>query len=140
MPKLRSTADITKPASAPPEYTDPLDIEIGARLRALRESRGLTMAGMARMMNTPAMSLQRLEMGRNTLRPARLLAVARVLEVSPGWFFEGMMDPKFKPKATNAFELLSRENAGLFAKLASLTPLQKSLLVSIADEFIRGKK
>ena len=59
-------------------------MELGRKIRARREGRGLTQAELARMAGISQGHLANLEAGRRTPRLAVLERLARALEISPG--------------------------------------------------------
>ena len=62
--------------------------EIGARIRALREARGLSVWDLAERSAVPEMELGILENGKRSVRFETLLCLARALGVSPSSLFD----------------------------------------------------
>ncbi|MCL4105516.1 UNVERIFIED_CONTAM: hypothetical protein GTU68_055647 [Idotea baltica] len=67
-----------------------VDLHVGGRVRALRALRGLTQSQLAKRLNVSFQQLQKYETGYNRISASTLFAVARELEVHPGYFFEGL--------------------------------------------------
>jgi len=66
-----------------PHEPDPLDREIGARLRLLRRRAGLSQAAVGRILGVTFQQVQKYERGSNRLSASALAKVARALGVSP---------------------------------------------------------
>ena len=62
--------------------------EIGARIRALREAKGLSVCDLAERSAVPEMEIGMLENGKRSVRFETLLCLARALGVSPTSLFE----------------------------------------------------
>ena len=62
--------------------------EIGKRLKALREKKGLSVEELALRATLPAADLEAVERGTRAPSVGELINVAQVLDVSPGQFFE----------------------------------------------------
>ncbi len=62
--------------------------EIGARIRGLREAKGLSVDELAERSAVPEMELGILEKGKRSVRFETLLCLARALGVSPTSLFE----------------------------------------------------
>lgn len=63
---------------------------VGQRLRALRLLRGLTQAQLGQQLGVSFQQIQKYEKGGNTISAGRLFYLARVLQVAPDVFFEGL--------------------------------------------------
>ena len=68
----------------------PIDIHVGARIRAQRVVRGLTQSDLARLVGISFQSVQKYEQGENRVSASRLYEFAQVLGVSPQHFFDGL--------------------------------------------------
>jgi transcriptional regulator with XRE-family HTH domain len=77
------------------------DLHIGARLRLLREARGVTQVRLARELGLSFQQLQKYEHGENRVSASRLFEMARLLDAEVGYFFEGLVReaaaPGFEP-------------------------------------------
>lgn len=68
----------------------PIDIYVGRRLRARRRLLGLTQEKLAQAVNIRFQQIQKYESGANRVSASRLWALAKALDVSVGYFFEGV--------------------------------------------------
>ncbi len=71
---------MTRPRTA--EMNDLLE-RLGKRMREVRESRGMSLRGIATLLGTEGSNYQLLERGRKDFRMTTLFAIARVLRVRP---------------------------------------------------------
>lgn len=72
----------------------PIDVHVGARIRAQRVLRGLTQSDLARLVGISFQSVQKYEQGENRVSASRLYEFAQVLGVTPQHFFDGLERPK----------------------------------------------
>ncbi len=68
----------------------PVDIHVGRRMRQQRELRGLTQVEIARQLGLSFQQVQKYESGANRISSSRMWQVCEVLDVTPGYFFEGL--------------------------------------------------
>lgn len=68
------------------------DEHIGALIRVRRLMMGLTQQELAKGIGITYQQLHKYERGLNRISAGRLFDVAQILEIQPGWFFEGMLD------------------------------------------------
>lgn len=61
---------------------DPIDIDVGARLRARRRTSGVTQAGLAEALNLSFQQVQKYERGHNRISASVLVRCARALRCS----------------------------------------------------------
>ncbi len=66
----------------------PLDAMVGARVRMLRVSRGISQTALAERIGVTFQQVQKYEQGANRVGASRLAQIASVLDVSVGEFFE----------------------------------------------------
>lgn len=69
---------------------NPVDKHVGQRLRLRRTLRGLTQVQLADELGLTFQQVQKYERGANRIGASRLFDVARVLDISIGYFFEEM--------------------------------------------------
>jgi len=69
--------------------TNFIDRHVGARLRGLRESRGIAAEKLAAAMQIPVSRLRDLEEGRERITADLMRPLARLLRAAPAEFFEG---------------------------------------------------
>ncbi|WP_413711635.1 helix-turn-helix domain-containing protein [Rhizobium sp. Rhizsp82] len=65
----------------------PLDIAVGARIRARRTVLGVTLSALADGLGISFQQVQKYENGSNRVGPARLQGIAKILGTTPATFF-----------------------------------------------------
>lgn len=70
-------------AASPAERSDPIDVEIGARIRTFRLARRLTQSDLARAIGRTFQQIQKYENGSNRIAASTLIKIAQALETSP---------------------------------------------------------
>jgi transcriptional regulator with XRE-family HTH domain len=70
----------------------PLKHQVGARIRAARQRRGLTLLQVAKECETSPQTIQRLETANMTLSMEWLELISRVLSIAPGDLFDSRFD------------------------------------------------
>jgi len=68
----------------------PIDIHVGARIRAQRIVCGLTQSDLAKRVGISFQSVQKYEQGENRVSASRLYEFAEALGVAPQHFFDGL--------------------------------------------------
>ena len=68
---------------------DPVDIYVGQRLHARRVELGITQEALAKSVLLTFQQIQKYEKGTNRVSASRLYQFAGILNVAPGWFFDG---------------------------------------------------
>jgi transcriptional regulator with XRE-family HTH domain len=71
-----------------PRSATELDVEIGQRLRQVRESRDISQRVLAERLGITHQQVQKYEDGKNRLTVSRLDEICKVLEIAPHYFFE----------------------------------------------------
>ena len=66
-----------------------VDVYVGARLRMRRTMLGMSQSKLGELLGVTFQQIQKYEKGSNRISASRLQNTARVLEVTPGYFFEG---------------------------------------------------
>lgn len=80
---------------------DPRDVKLGAILRELRTSRGLTLEAFSKRMGVTYQQIQKYESGTNRVAAATLYRIAQEFQVPMDTFFpQEVPDPKAKPVLT----------------------------------------
>jgi len=69
--------------------TNPIDQHVGARLRQLRQSRGMTAEALAKTIAVSVERVNSLEEGRERLSADLIRKLSRALQAAPAEFFEG---------------------------------------------------
>jgi transcriptional regulator with XRE-family HTH domain len=85
---IRATGD----QQVSPKRTQPVDVHVGQRIRALRMQRGLSQQSLAHAAGLTFQQVQKYEKGANRVSASRLVEFAQVLGVEVGDFFEGAPD------------------------------------------------
>jgi transcriptional regulator with XRE-family HTH domain len=117
-------------AVRPSKRSTAFDEHVGARIRQLRELRGLTQSGLGQGLGVSFQQLQKYERAGNRISAGRLFEVARILNVEIGYFFEGLDD-----KTPSGAGPPQRDDASeLFAQIWSIedSRVRKRLLDLIA--------
>jgi transcriptional regulator with XRE-family HTH domain len=96
-----------------PRGGDPLDAEIGKRVRTLRLQRGLSQSELGGLISVTFQQVQKYEKGTNRISAGRLQRIAEVLSVPVAFFFEGADDSRKQPKSSVdvEFSFLQTEGA-----------------------------
>src|SRR5262249_14939975 len=76
------------PKRAGPKEPQPLDRQVGARIRAKRKVLRITQQDLAARIGVSFQQLQKYEKGRNRIGASRLQRVAEVLDVPVSYFFD----------------------------------------------------
>ena len=87
---------------------NPIDVEIGKRLRMLRVKRDLSQAALGKKLGIAYKQLHKYENGTGRISAGRLVELANLLDVSPSLFFENELfedEPCPKPDGKETPEL-----------------------------------
>ena len=77
----------------------PVDIHVGRQMRARRELRGLPQKELARQLGISFQQVQKYESGANRISASKMWQLCEVLDVEPGYFFEGLDSKRRKNAA-----------------------------------------
>ena len=94
-----STVDGLTPAAISEECaprTSPVDRWIGSRLRIKRTSRGMSQQQLSKLLGVDRNDLARFEAGTERVNANFLFRIAKSLDVSPDYFFQGYIEEKAK--------------------------------------------
>ncbi len=69
---------------------NPIDVHVGARLRARRTLVGLSQTALGDAMGITFQQMQKYESGRNRISASRLYDVSKLLDIDIGYFFDEM--------------------------------------------------
>jgi transcriptional regulator with XRE-family HTH domain len=73
----------------PRKQTDPLDIEVGRKVRALRLERNMSQEKLGDALGLTFQQVQKYEKGVNRIGASRLQQIGHILQVPASFFFEG---------------------------------------------------
>lgn len=68
----------------------PVDAHVGRKLKQIRTLRRLSQTDVARSLDLSFQQIQKYEIGANRIAASRLFELAKIFEVSPEYFFEGL--------------------------------------------------
>jgi transcriptional regulator with XRE-family HTH domain len=90
-----------------PKVSNIVDVYVGARLRMRRTMLGMSQSRLGELLGVTFQQVQKYEKGSNRISASRLQHTARVLEVSPGYFFEGApadsAEPGFAEESSQSY-------------------------------------
>ncbi len=69
---------------------NPIDVDVGARLRRRREQLGIPREGLGTILALPVARIDRLEAGAARIYPATMITLCKALDVSVAYFLEGL--------------------------------------------------
>ncbi len=72
----------------------PVDTHVGRQMRARRELRGLPQKELARQLGISFQQVQKYESGANRISASKMWQLCEVLDIMPGYFFEGLESRK----------------------------------------------
>lgn len=87
-----------RPSGAP----DPIDVLVGARLRARRQARDLSQEALAERVGVSFQQVQKYERGANRISASRLVRIAVALQTPLSAFFQGLADLETLEAGTTA--------------------------------------
>lgn len=83
---------------------DETDLHVGKRLRRRRRLLGMTQQELASQVGVRFQQIQKYECGANRITASRLYDLARAMNVSVQYFFDGMVSQSTVPNAANDAE------------------------------------
>jgi transcriptional regulator with XRE-family HTH domain len=119
-----------------------VDAHIGARIRMRRLLLGMTQGELGERVGLSFQQIQKYELGHNRVSASRLLEIARVLEVSPTYVFEGLMDgdARRSPRTEDLIEAFLESKEGLALAAAWIAvddPAARRSMLELARAFAR---
>jgi len=116
IPRIIEPAEPTpKRPPASNNLTD-LNRHIGSRIRLGRTIKGFTLQELSERIGLTYQQIHKYERGQSRIAAGRLVSIARVLGVTPSWFFEGTNAQEDNDQANQA-ERQSRELSHSFATI-----------------------
>ena len=79
----------------------PVDVHVGQGVRSRRMLRGMTQSVLAEQIGLTFQQLQKYESGANRISASKMWQLCEVLDVAPGYFFEGL-ESKRRGKGADA--------------------------------------
>jgi transcriptional regulator with XRE-family HTH domain len=109
---------------------DPVDIEVGHRIRIERLARGLSQTALATQLGVTFQQVQKYEKGVNRVGAGRLTKIAEVLGIEVGTFFgaKDMADPDATKESGAASPLKLLTVSGAFRLLRAYGDIEDSNL------------
>ena len=109
---------------------DPVDLEVGHRIRIERLARGLSQTALANQLGVTFQQVQKYEKGVNRVGAGRLTKIAGVLGVPVGTFFSGkeILDGEQPAMAGEASPLKLLTVSGAFRLLRAYAEIEDSTL------------
>ncbi|MBO9547092.1 helix-turn-helix transcriptional regulator [Caulobacter sp.] len=74
-------------------HPNPVDLHVGARIRMRRKILGVSQERLAEDLGLTFQQIQKYERGANRVSASKLYEIAKSLQSSVGYFFEGLADP-----------------------------------------------
>ena len=108
--------------------------EIKDRLREARRSKGLSQAGLSKLLGVSQASIAAIEAGRNK-RPTNLVSIAKALDVSPYWLDTGKEDKEIVSNATPLGKIEEWDNDTPLSEDDCEAPLYKEIKLSAGNGF-----
>jgi transcriptional regulator with XRE-family HTH domain len=103
--------------------SDQIDMHLGARLRGLRELRGMSLTAIGREIGTTYQQVRKYESGQNRISASTLYRLASLLSVDIAYFYQGL--PQTSAEAASTSASAPREGA------------LSSILERVGDEDVR---
>ena len=109
---------------------DPVDVEVGHRIRIERLARGLSQTALANQLGVTFQQVQKYEKGVNRVGAGRLTKIAEVLGVAVGSFFTGkeVLDSEVDRDVDQASPLKLLTVSGAFRLLRAYSEIEDSEL------------
>jgi transcriptional regulator with XRE-family HTH domain len=109
---------------------DPVDVEVGHRIRIERLARGLSQTALANQLGVTFQQVQKYEKGVNRVGAGRLTKIAEVLGVQVGSFFTGkeVLDSEVDRDVDQASPLKLLTVSGAFRLLRAYSEIEDSEL------------
>jgi transcriptional regulator with XRE-family HTH domain len=121
-----------KPRSKSAQFTfegpHPVDISVGNRLRGRRILMGMSQERLGDELGITFQQVQKYEKGANRVSASRLADISQILDVSPGYFFEEIVETKSGSK---------RSTQAKSALPAGVDPLNKRETLELVRAYYR---
>ena len=121
----------------PRHISHSLDIHIGQRIRLRRKTMGISQVALGKEMRVSFQQIQKYENGKNSVSARRLYEFAKVLKVSPLYFYDAFnsdeLPVEFENITPQAQRLLHDFNAISSASV-------RKQIVSFVGEMVKGRE
>jgi transcriptional regulator with XRE-family HTH domain len=87
-PRLTKMLRVEEHGGMNKKQPHPIDIHVGERIRLRRIAQGMSQGRLGEQVGVTFQQIQKYEKGVNRIGSSRLLQTARILQVSPDWFYE----------------------------------------------------
>jgi transcriptional regulator with XRE-family HTH domain len=118
---------------------DPIDRQVGARVRALRMSKGISQSKLAGALGVTFQQVQKYEKGTNRIAPSRLQVISVELDAPVNFFFDPPRDSALNGAnygdKVNAF-LTDAAGVRIVKAFTRLKPSLRHALAAIAEHMI----
>ncbi|MGO8918879.1 MAG: helix-turn-helix domain-containing protein [Stellaceae bacterium] len=88
---------------------DPIDQHVGGQLRLRRAQAGMTQTDLGAKVGLSFQAVQKYETGENRISASRLYQLARILDVSLSYFFDGLDESGHAEETVGAADLTRKE-------------------------------
>lgn len=109
---------------------DPIDVYVGARLRALRLQRKLSQSELAKALDLTFQQIQKYERGTNRISASKLLRAAEYLQAPVASLFPESTDPDLEEVRISSL----KHGAALAEAFEAMSHGRRALLVEIARD------
>lgn len=121
----------------------PVDLHVGARVRARRMAIGMTQQALAARLGVTFQQVQKYELGSNRVSASRLWAIAQAMGVPVSFFYEGLARKRTASGAEGAAppgpscevtdgQPLDRQAAALLRSFAAIDAPKRARLLDLA--------
>jgi len=122
---------------------DPIDVEVGSKIKAQRRLRGMSQDTLAASLGVTFQQIQKYEKGTNRVSSSRLPVIAKTFGVPPSYFFPDADDSRqgmvaAAPEITSFLETNEGRDLNLaFSRISSNRMRRKivGLVTALADAF-----
>jgi|SRR6185295_19831628 transcriptional regulator with XRE-family HTH domain len=114
---------------------DPLDVEVGRKVRALRLNKNMSQERLAEALGLTFQQVQKYERGTNRISAGRLQRIAKILDVQTAVFFPDTKEAA-RTGSSTLFDLVDSAAALRLLRAYSRipTPELKRIVASLAEE------
>jgi transcriptional regulator with XRE-family HTH domain len=119
---------------------DPIDVEVGQRLRVLRRTCGVTQAGLAEALGLSFQQIQKYERGYNRISASVLVRCARALKCSVGELVGEEADDRSAFDATAAASISEHERAEFLRVFVRVPSDERRVLIRLMTSIARPER